>query len=86
MTFPTAHALLIGIGSYAHAPQLNVPITAADASAVAAVLCDPQYCGYPLEQMALLSDAAASREGVLAALDGLAVRAIAEKCASPDPL
>jgi hypothetical protein len=49
MPFPTAHALLIGIGSYTHAPQLNVPITAADGSAVAAVLrdpvvsCDPSY-------------------------------------------
>jgi hypothetical protein len=75
MIFPTAHALLIGIGSYAHAPQLNVPITAADASAVAAVLRDPQYCGYPPEQVMLLSDAAASRDGVLAALDGLAGRA-----------
>jgi hypothetical protein len=31
----TAHALPIGIGTYAHAPQLNVPITAADAQAVA---------------------------------------------------
>jgi hypothetical protein len=75
MIFPTAHALLIGIGSYAHAPQLNVPITVADASAVAAVLRDPQYCGYPPERVMLLSDAAASREGVLAALDGLAARA-----------
>jgi hypothetical protein len=36
MIFPTAHALLIGIGSYAHAPQLNLPITAAAANAVAA--------------------------------------------------
>lgn len=71
----TAHALLIGIGSYAHALQLNVPITAADANAVGAVLRDPQYCGYPPEQVTLLSDAAASRAGVLAALDGLAARA-----------
>jgi hypothetical protein len=74
MPFPTAHALLIGIGTYAHAPQLNVPITAADAGAVAAVLRDPQYCSYPEAQVTLLSDAAASRDGVLAALDGLAAR------------
>ena len=64
----------VGIGNYAHAPQINVPITAADASAVAAVLRDPQYCGYPLGQVTLLSDAAASRDGVLAALDGLAAQ------------
>lgn len=75
MPFPTAHALLIGIGTYAHAPQLDVPITAADANAVALVLRDPQYCGYLPEQVTLLSDAAASREGILAALDGLAARA-----------
>jgi hypothetical protein len=76
MPFPTAHALLMsGIGTYAHAPQLNVPITAADAGAVATVLRDPQYCGYSPEQVTLLSDAAASRDGLLAALDGLAARA-----------
>jgi hypothetical protein len=33
-----AYALLITTGTYAHAPQLNVPITAADVVAVAAVL------------------------------------------------
>lgn len=41
MIFPTAHALLIAPSTYAHAPQLNVPVTAADASAVTAVLRDP---------------------------------------------
>lgn len=75
MPFPTAHALLIGIGRYAHAPHLDVPITAADAHAVAAVLRDPQFCGYPPEQVTLLSAAAASRAGFLAALDELAARA-----------
>ncbi|MCS6880448.1 MAG: caspase family protein [Oscillochloridaceae bacterium] len=74
MAFDTAHALLIGIGSYAHAPRLNVPITAADAIAVAGVLRDPHFCGYPPEQVTLLSGAAATREGVLAALDALAAR------------
>jgi hypothetical protein len=42
---------------------------------VAAVLRDPQSCGYPPEQVTLLSHAAASRAGVLAALDALAARA-----------
>ncbi|MCU0493621.1 MAG: caspase family protein, partial [Chloroflexaceae bacterium] len=74
MPFATAHALLIGVGSYANAPSLNVPITVADANAVAAVLRDPQACGYPPEQVTLLSDAAASRAGVLAALDNLAAQ------------
>jgi hypothetical protein len=74
MPFPQAHALLISVGSYTYAPQLNVPITAADANAVVAVLRDAQYCGYPSEQVTLLSDTAASRDDVLSALDGLAAR------------
>ncbi len=74
MTFDRAHALLIGIGNYAHVPQLNVPITAADARAVAAVLYDPQCCGYPPEQVTMLSGTTASRAGVLAAFDALAAR------------
>jgi uncharacterized caspase-like protein len=74
MPFPTAHALLIGIGTYAHAPQLNVPITTADVNAVAAVLRDPHYCGYPPEHVTLLTHANASRIGILAALDGLAAQ------------
>jgi uncharacterized caspase-like protein len=74
MPFPTAHALLIGVGSYTHAPHLNVPITVADAKAVAAVLRDPAYCGYPPEQVTLLSNAATTRTGILAAFDALATR------------
>ncbi|PDW01711.1 caspase family protein [Candidatus Viridilinea mediisalina] len=74
MPFPTAHALIIGVGTYVYTPQLNVPVTAADAQAVAGVLRDPQFCGYPPEQVALLSNAGASRDGILAALDGLAAR------------
>lgn len=44
MSFSQGHALLIGVGSYAHAPQLTVPITAAAAQALAAVLRDPVFC------------------------------------------
>jgi hypothetical protein len=71
MPFSTAHALLIGVGTYAHAPQLNVPIIAADAKAVTAVLYDPQFCGYPSEQVTLISGTTASRQGILAAFDAL---------------
>jgi hypothetical protein len=74
MTFPHAHALLIGIGSYAQESQFNVPITATDANAVAEVLCNPLFCGYPYEQVTVLINAAASRDGVLAAFDILAAR------------
>ncbi len=74
MTFSSAHALVIGIGSYAHAAYLDVPITAADARAIAEVLRNPQSCGYPPEQVTLLADTAASRPAILAALDTLAAR------------
>jgi uncharacterized caspase-like protein len=75
MSFTQGHALLIGVGTYQHEPRLNVPITAADAEAVAAVLRDPAFCGYPDTQVKVLRDAAASRDGILAALDALAGRA-----------
>jgi uncharacterized caspase-like protein len=75
MAFDNGHALVIGIGTYQHEPRLNVPITAADAVALATVLRDPAFCGYPESQVTLLHDAAASRAGILAALDSLAAQA-----------
>jgi hypothetical protein len=74
MPFTHGHAIIIGIGSYQHEPRLHVPITAADARAVAAVLRDPQACGYPADQVTLLHDSSATRDGILAALDALAQR------------
>lgn len=70
-SFIQGHALIIGVGSYQHELRLNVPITAADARALATVLHDPQYCGYPAAQVRLLSDSNASRVGILAALDDM---------------
>jgi hypothetical protein len=74
MPFDRGHALLIGVGTYQHTPRLNVPITAADARAVAQVLRDPRFCGYPASQVALLHDEQATSAGILAALDQLAGR------------
>jgi hypothetical protein len=74
MPFPRGHALLIGVGTYQHTPRLNVPVTAADARAVAQVLRDPRFCGYPAAQVALLHDEQATSAGILAALDQLALR------------
>lgn len=76
MTFPQGHALIIGVGSYVHAPAMNVPVTVADAQALAAVVADPTSCGYPAEQVQLLSDPTATRDGVLAALDALGSKAV----------
>lgn len=75
MPFTHGHALIIGIGSYQYEPRQNVPITVADAEAVATVLRDPQYCGYPAEQVTLLTNANATRDRILAALNDLAARA-----------
>lgn len=74
MPFTHGHALIIGVGSYRHEPQVNVSITAADAQAVATVLRDPRFCGYPDAQVTLLTDAGATRASILAALTDLAAR------------
>lgn len=75
MPFIHGHALIIGVGSYQYEPRLNVPITEADAEAVATVLRDPQSCGYPAAQVTLLANANATRARILAALNDLAARA-----------
>jgi len=74
MTFNQGHALLIGVGSHQNAPQLNVPVTVADAMAVAEVLTNPGLGGYLPDQVQLLHDAEASSPGILGALDQLAKR------------
>lgn len=72
MIFKQGHALVIGIGSYAHIPTANVPISVSDAQAVQSVLCAPQLCGYPPAQVTLLHDAQTTRQGIVAALNSLA--------------
>ncbi len=70
--FIAGHALLIGVGTYKNSPRLNVPIAAEDAGAVAAVLEDANYCGYPKGQINLLRNELATKQGLLDALDQLA--------------
>lgn len=72
MTFTNGFALVIGIGTYANTPRLNVPITAQDAKEVAKVLKDPDSCGYPVQQVTLLNDADATRDRILQELDAIA--------------
>jgi hypothetical protein len=72
MPFDKGHALVIGVGSYEHMPNKNVPITVEDAIEVAEVLGNQRYCGYPPEQVTLLHDETATREGIEAALDQMA--------------
>jgi hypothetical protein len=68
MAFERGHALVIGVGSYAHVPWANIPIAVTDARAVQDTLINPELCGYPSGQVMLLCDAAASKDGILAAL------------------
>jgi hypothetical protein len=64
-----AHALVIGISHYLHAPELR---TTQDAQDVAAALADPACCGYPPAAVRVLLDGSATRDAILAALDALA--------------
>jgi hypothetical protein len=74
MAFNHGYALLIGVDTYRHVPQLNFPIAAEEITAIAGVLYDPGYCGYPLDQVKTLFGAAANRANILDSLDQLARR------------
>ena len=71
MPFDQGLALLIGVGTYAHIPWANVPITHHDALQVQKVLSDPERCGYPENQIKLLHDENATRDDVIGALKTL---------------
>jgi uncharacterized caspase-like protein len=64
-----AHALVIGISRYVHAPALR---TTQDAQDIAAALADPACCGYPPAAVHVLLDGDATRAAILDALDALA--------------
>lgn len=72
MSFTQGHALIIGVGQYENIPGANVPIAVDDAQAVAQVLQDGKYCGYPAAQVDIVTDSGATRDGTLAALERLA--------------
>jgi hypothetical protein len=65
-TFNRGYALLIGVGG-------DLPTTVQDASALHAFLVDPQRCGYPRDQVRLLTEDQARREDILGGLDWLIV-------------
>lgn len=70
-TLDHAHALLIGIADYQHIRTLP-PVK--DAQDLAALLIDPQHCGYPAEQVHCLMDAAATQAAIRQMLAELAAR------------
>lgn len=78
MPFDHGFALLIGVGTYDDISWANVPITHNDALKVKEVLSDPDRCGYPEDQITLLHDQTATREGVISALKTLKKRTKAD--------
>jgi uncharacterized caspase-like protein len=66
--FSSGHALIIGVGG-------DLPNTVDDAKGLADILKDPARCGYPSEQVTLLTSQSANRSEILNALDRLAKNA-----------
>ncbi|MBN1178297.1 MAG: caspase family protein [Anaerolineae bacterium] len=63
-TFDRGYALIVGVGG-------DLPDTIQDARGLADMLKDPSRCAYPPAQVYLLTGEAATRDAVLAALDGI---------------
>lgn len=59
------HAVVVGVGA-------DLPVTIQDAIAVANLLCNPNRCAFPANQVQLLTEQAATRSQILTALDKLA--------------
>lgn len=74
MPFEQGRALIVGVGTHQHHPGIDIPITVADAEAVANVLRDANACSYPPEQVQPLHKSDATKAGILSALDDLAAR------------
>jgi len=72
-TFNDAHALVVGVASYHHPSIAALPQAVRnDASDIAALLADPQRCGYDPNRIRRLTDAEATRDAILGALGHLA--------------
>jgi O-acetyl-ADP-ribose deacetylase (regulator of RNase III) len=71
LPFRSAHALVIGISAY---PGRSLPNAANDARAVFDLLVDPDFGGYPRENVTLLLDQAATGKRVRRAFQDLAAR------------
>jgi hypothetical protein len=76
--FENAHALLIGIADY---QLIHPPLPASvlnDVTDVRDILLDSAYCGYDPTRVHVLTNAAATRDAILTALDSLADQTNAE--------
>lgn len=65
------HALLFGVGKYVDSRFADLPATVRDVHEVARVLCDPQYCGYPRENVHVFTNCEATIENARTALRNL---------------
>lgn len=72
MSFSNGHALVVGVGHFKHHSNLDVPVTVADANAVAGILANERYCGYPAGQVIFLSGETATKKGLKLGLQQLA--------------
>jgi esterase/lipase superfamily enzyme len=69
-TFNHGYALLIGVGRSQY-EKLSLPVTVKDTQAIYGALTDRDLCGYPQEQIRVLNNAEASRDGILQGLSWL---------------
>ena len=69
-TFNHGYALLIGVGESKYHP-LSLPVTVKDTQAIYGALTDRDLCGYPQEQIRVLNNAEATRNGILQGLSWL---------------
>ena len=73
--FTHGYALLVGVGA-------DLPVTVQDAQGLRDILVDPTRCAYPPAQVRLLTDTAATRQGILDGLDWLAAHAADDPAAT----
>ena len=62
--FKHGYALLIGVGA-------DLPVTIQDAKGLRDILVDSERCAYPSDQVKLLTEGQATRQGILDGLDWL---------------
>lgn len=67
-----AHALLIGVGDYTHPRFANLPATVRDVQALADILTDSTRCGYPSDNVQVLTGKQATADNIRNALRVLA--------------
>lgn len=63
--YSLGYAVVVGVGR-------DLPVTVSDAQGIAKSLCDSFRCAYPTDQVRLLTEEKAGREGILTSLDWLA--------------